>query len=101
MFCQACGKELPSAVVACPACGAPVGSAPRAGSPDPVATAVADLQRAAKDLAVNAARLSRRLASEAEAAAQDPSGSARKVAKKVAQELENVSRDVEKILKDL
>ena len=101
MYCQACGKELPSGAPTCPACGARLGSAPTAGSPDPLASAVADLQRAAKDLAANAARLSRRLASEAEIAAQDPSGSARKVAKKVANELENVSRDVEKILRDL
>jgi hypothetical protein len=59
------------------------------------------MKRAAKDLAANAARLSRRLGAEAEIAAKDPSGSAKRVAKKVAHELDSVAKEVDKILKDL
>jgi hypothetical protein len=102
MYCQSCGKELPPGAGSCPACGARVFYPPPSNSAtDPVERVVADMKRAAKDLASSAAHVSRRLASGAENAAKDPSGSAKKAAKKVADELDAVAKEVDKILNDL
>jgi hypothetical protein len=63
--------------------------------------ALGETKRAAKDLAVATARLTKHLLSKAETAARNPSGSATKAAKRVAKELDAASEEIERILKDL
>jgi predicted nucleic acid-binding Zn-ribbon protein len=99
MYCQNCGKELPTSTVSCPACGAEV-FYPVPPS-RPIEDVVDDLKRAAKDLAANAVQLSRSLATKADAVAKDPTGSAKKAANKVAAELDEVAKEIDRIFKDL
>lgn len=101
MYCQNCGKELPSGASNCPACGAAVSSWPVPPSPDLLDQMVSEAKRAAKDLIVATGRISRYAAKEAKAASKDPSGSAKKVAKRVASELEHAASEVERLVRDL
>ena len=103
MFCQNCGKELPAGSSACPACGYPV-APPRStarSAGDTLDDAIADLRRAAGEVAQSAASLSRRVADKAAQAAKDPTGSAKRVTRKVADELDRAAKEIEKTLRDL
>jgi signal transduction histidine kinase len=68
---------------------------------DDLQHALGESKRAAKDLAVASARLTKQLLKKAEAATKDPSGSASRAAKKVAEELDAAAKEIERILKDL
>jgi hypothetical protein len=70
-------------------------------SADELEKALGETKRAARDLAISAARLTKRLLTKAEAAARDPPGSATKAARRVAKELEAASKEIDRILKDL
>jgi hypothetical protein len=59
------------------------------------------MKRAAKELAVLTAQLSKHLASKAEIAAKDPKGSAKKAVQRVAKELDKAAKDIEKVLRDI
>lgn len=103
MYCQGCGRELPSGVLTCPACGFATsvpGAAPsaRTGSVDEL---VADLKRTAKELARDAAKLSQRAVDKAGEVARDPSNAAKRVSKKVADELDKAAQEIDRILRDL
>ncbi|HTP54830.1 MAG TPA: hypothetical protein VML94_07760 [Thermoplasmata archaeon] len=63
--------------------------------------ALRESKRAAKDLAVASARLTKHLLAKAGTAARDPKGSASKAARRVGKELEAASQQIDKILKDL
>lgn len=102
MFCPQCGKEIPSGSPTCPACGyLAVPHAPSKGSTGSINDTVAELKRAAKELAQSAAALSGRVVDKAGDAAKDPKGSAKRVTRKVAQELDKASQEIERILRDL
>jgi cell division septum initiation protein DivIVA len=102
MFCPQCGKEIPSGSPTCPACGYLAVPQPASkSSPDSIDDVVAELKRAAKDLARSAAALSGRVVDKAGDAAKDPKGSAKRVTRKVAQELDHASKEIERILRDL
>ena len=60
-----------------------------------------ETKRAAKDLAVASAKLSKRVLTKAETAARNPSRAARRVGNRVAKELEAASKEIDRILKDL
>ena len=103
MYCQGCGRELPSGILICPACGfgnpAP-GTSPsaRESSADEL---VAHLKQTAKDLARDAAKLSQRAVERAGNAAKDPSRTAARVSRKVAEELDKAAKEIDRILRDL
>jgi cell division septum initiation protein DivIVA len=102
MNCPQCGKEIPAGSPTCPACGFfTVPHPPTGSTAESVDQAVADLKRAAKELARSAAALSGRVVDKAGDAAKDPKGSAKKVTRKVAQELDKASKEIERILRDL
>jgi hypothetical protein len=101
MYCQNCGKEIPSGAYTCTACGAVVPGSHRGSSVPSVHQLVQETRRAARELASATANLSRHLASRAESAARDPSGSAKKVAHRVAKELDAAADEIDRILKDL
>ena len=63
--------------------------------------ALSDSKRAAKELAVASARLTKHLIQKAETAAKDPPGTATRAVKRLAEELEAATHEVERILKDL
>jgi len=68
---------------------------------DPLREAMDATRRAALDLTVATARLTKRIAEKAEDAAKDPGGSARKAADKVAKGLNEMVTELDRILKDL
>jgi signal transduction histidine kinase len=68
---------------------------------DPLREALLATRRAAQDLTIATAKLTRHIAEKAEAAAKDPSGPARKAVEKVAKGLNEMVNDLERILKDL
>jgi len=68
---------------------------------DSLKEAIEATRRAAKELAVASANLTKRVAGKADAAAHDPSGSAKKVAHRVAKELDRVAQEIDRILDDL
>lgn len=103
MYCQQCGKEIPSGATACPACGftvAPAGSRPSAGAGS-IDEAVSELKRAANEFGRAAASLSQRMAEKAGRAAKNPPESAKRVTRKVAQELDKVAKEIDRMLRDL
>ncbi len=63
--------------------------------------ALGETKRAAKDLAVATARLTKRVLSKADRAAKDPAGSVQKAAHKVAKELDAMSKEIERLLKEI
>jgi len=100
MFCQQCGKELPTNGLTCPACGFktdPPGSASSSSTDD----VVADLKRSAKELVRATAKLTQRAAEKADVVAKDPKGSAQRVSRKVSEELDRAAKEIERILRDL
>jgi len=105
MRCASCGAENPDGSPVCGSCHAPLippPPPPSAATPsNQLDDLVRDTQRAAKELAVASARLSKRLAEQAKVAAKDPGGTAKKAADRLAKELESVGNDVERILKNL
>jgi hypothetical protein len=70
-------------------------------SPDSLNDAMKDTKRAARDLAVASARLSKRLLEKAEAAAKDSKSSTTKASKAVARKLDAAAKEVDRILKSL
>ena len=110
MYCQFCGKELPAGAAVCPSCGKAVGwaapgpvGAPSPASPHPSAgdtvdALVADTQRAARDLAVATARVSKILLTKADEVAKDPKGSAKRAARRAAEELDKARKEIERAL---
>lgn len=62
---------------------------------------LSDTKRAAKDLAVASARLTKRLISKADQAAKDPAGTVHKAASQVAKELESMSKEIERLLDEI
>ncbi|MGB6501106.1 MAG: hypothetical protein WBG19_06885 [Thermoplasmata archaeon] len=68
---------------------------------DDLEKALGESKRAAKELAVASARLTRQLLRKAEAAAKDPPGTATKAVKRIAEELDAAAREIDRILKDL
>ena len=58
-------------------------------------------RRAARDLTVATAHLTKRLAEKAEVAMKDPSGSAKQAVDKVAKGLNHLVDDLDRLLKDL
>ena len=101
MFCQNCGKELPTGALVCAACGAAV---PGHHSGPPAATftqLLEETRKSAHDLVESTAHLTKRLAAKAETAAKDPSASAKKAVNRVAKELDAAAREIERILNDL
>ncbi len=60
-----------------------------------------ETKRAARDLAVASAKLSKHLLEKASIAARDPSGTAHKAADRVAKELDAVAKHIDEVLKDL
>lgn len=108
MRCASCGADNPDGSSVCGSCHAsllppppPPPSPGRASRSDQIDDLVRETQRAAKELAVASARLSKRLAEHAKVAAKDPGGAAKKAADRIAKELESVGNDVERILRDL
>jgi uncharacterized Zn finger protein (UPF0148 family) len=103
MFCQQCGKEIPSGSPTCPACGfnAMSHSAAAPSDPESVEKIISEMKRAAKDLSVAAANLSQRVADKAGRAAKDPSGSAKRATRKVAEELDKAAKEIDRVLRDL
>jgi hypothetical protein len=103
MYCVYCGKEIGDADSKCPGCGKEVvRPVPPSGSTrDALGQMLADTERAARDLALGAARLSEKVASKAKRAAEDPGEAARKTARRVSEELDRARRDLEKVLRDL
>jgi len=102
MYCQQCGKQLPTGASACPSCQASVVPPPsRTSYSDPVDQAAADLKRAADELISTTVRLSKELAAKAEAAAKEPSESAKKAVRRVGDEIDRVAKQVDKVLKEL
>jgi cell division septum initiation protein DivIVA len=102
MYCQQCGKELPTGSLTCSSCG--FASAPPPPPHAPPASfddLVSETKHAAKDLAKATSELSKRLVSKAQTAAKDPSGSAKKVAHRAADELESAAREIDRILQKL
>lgn len=63
--------------------------------------ALGETKRAAKDLAAATARLTKRLLSKADEAAKEPSATVKKAAHRVAQELDAMSKEIDKLLRDL
>jgi hypothetical protein len=63
--------------------------------------ALRDTKRAANDLAIASARLTKHLLSKAGSVARDPKGAAAKATRRVNRELEAASREIDRILKDL
>lgn len=63
--------------------------------------ALAETKRAAKELAGATARLAHRVLSKADRAAKDPKASVQKAAQRVAKELDAMSKEIDRILKDL
>ncbi|MGI0071892.1 MAG: zinc ribbon domain-containing protein [Thermoplasmata archaeon] len=103
MFCSECGKEIPPGSPTCPVCGH-LAVGPRAAGAAPPLTvdeAIADLRRAAHDVARSAKSLSRKAVAEAGRASKDPAGSAKRVSHKVAAELDRTAEEIERILRDL
>jgi len=103
MYCQGCGRELPSGVLTCPGCGFAnqdpgATSSARTGSVDEL---VADLKRTAKELARDAAKLSQRAVDKAGEVARDPPKTAKRVSKKVAEELDKAAQEIDRILREL
>ncbi len=103
VYCQGCGRELPSGVLICPACGyatpgAGEGASARTGSVDEL---VADLKRTAKQLGRDAAKLSQRAVDKAGEVARNPPDAAKRVSKKVARELDKAAQEIDRILRDL
>ena len=68
---------------------------------DPFREALDATRRAAVDLTIATARLTKRIAEKAEVAARDPSGSAKKAADKVAKGLNEMVNELDRLLKDL
>ncbi|MFY9716742.1 MAG: hypothetical protein WAK40_02240 [Thermoplasmata archaeon] len=68
---------------------------------DELQEALRESKRAAKDLALASARLTKHLLLQAGAVARDPRGSAAKAARQVGKELDAASREIDRILKDL
>jgi hypothetical protein len=102
MYCQSCGKELPTGSATCPFCGfAAPAPGRRAGSSSSLDDVLFETKRAAQDLASSAAKLSERLLTKAGYAAKDPKGSAKKAVKRVAEELEGAAREIDRIVRDL
>jgi len=103
MFCQQCGKEIPSGSPTCPTCGYNAMAHGTGASRDreSIDTVVFEVKRAAKELTVAAANLSRRMTDAAEKVAKDPSGAAHRASRKAAQELEKAAKEVDRILRDL
>jgi HEPN domain-containing protein len=103
MYCQGCGRELPTGNLTCPACGFS-NHAPGTAAPPPASSVedlVADLKRTAKELARDAAKLSQRVVDKAGEVARDPPKSAKRVSKKVAEELDKAAKEIDRIIRDL
>lgn len=66
-----------------------------------VERALAETKRAAKDLAGATARLTKHLLEKADDAAKNPAGSVHKAVKTVARELDSMSKEIERLLKEL
>ncbi len=63
--------------------------------------ALGETKKAAKDLAVATARLTKRILHKADRAAQNPTASVEKAARKVAKELDAMAKEIDRLLKDL
>lgn len=70
-------------------------------APSELEEALSEAKRAAKDLAVASARLTKKLIGKADQAAKNPSASVKKAAHQVAKELESMSKDIDQLLKGL
>jgi len=68
---------------------------------DALKEAIEATRRAAIDLTVATAHLTKRVAEKADAAAKDPAGSARKAADRIAKGLNDMVRDLDRLLKEL
>jgi hypothetical protein len=114
MFCPFCGKDLPEGASACPFCGKDPGSAfPGSTGPSPSKNAassrvnesvdalVADTKRAALDLAVMSARVSRKLITKADEMAKDSPAAAKKAARIAAEQLDKARKEIEAALENL
>lgn len=98
MYCARCGAKLPEGAAVCLSCGfstkasAPGGTTPSPS--DPFDEVIRETKRAAKELAKATAKLSRQVATHADAVAKDPSGSTRKA-------LDHLKRDVRTLVDDV
>ncbi len=103
MYCAQCGKELPSKMSACPACGFVTTGARAAPGPatETLEQILKETKRAAHELAQASARLSTRLVEKAQTAAKEPKATAKKAAHQVAQELDAVAREIDRLLKEI
>ncbi|MGA8603809.1 MAG: zinc ribbon domain-containing protein [Thermoplasmata archaeon] len=103
MYCQQCGKEIPSGSPTCPACG--FNAMARVPTPssrsDTLEHFVSETKKAAKDLAAAAASLSQRVVDKATVTAKNPSASAKRATQKAADELEKAAREIDRIIRDL
>ena len=101
MYCQNCGAELQADAHQCTACGAVVPRHHTTADAASLGQLLEETRRAAHELAQSSAKLTRRVASKAEAAAKEPSAAAKKAVQRVAKELDAAAREIEQILKDL
>ncbi|HKN07014.1 MAG TPA: zinc ribbon domain-containing protein [Thermoplasmata archaeon] len=103
MYCQQCGKEIPSGSPTCPACGFNAMArrpTPSSGS-DSIEHFVSETKKAAKELAAAAATLSQRVVDKAAGAARNPPASVKRATRKAAEELEKAAREIDRIIRDL
>ncbi len=103
MYCQQCGKEIPSGSPICPGCGFNAMAREPAPSPgsDSIEHFVSETKKAAKELAVAAATLSQRVVDKAADAARNPPAAAKRARRRAAEELEKAAREIDRIIRDL